>query len=252
MSPLKATMKWEAIKWWYFIGKRLWIVVLCWALMFLPVPGVHWETTTAGMAVRWLMLLIVLGAGLAALLCAILLMFGFPLFFVSFSPSLKSAIMERGSGYSVGYQVGVRMLYALATYALSAGMVVVTLFASRMYARADIEWMAGISNEHIQYFFLLHINMLPMFVIALPLIFFMIPSQINIKSIYQNKWYAILQSLIIIPLFISVPGMSTVLFLPNLTEGWHIAAVWGVFLLSMSLYILLSIRIINRCSEVNV
>jgi len=159
--------------------------------------------------------------------------------------------MERASGHSVGYQVGIRMLYALATSLLSAGIIVVTLFASRVYT-TDIKWMASISNDQIQSFFVLHLNMLPLLAIALPLIFLMVAIPINIKSLYANKWHVILQSLIIMPLFISVPGMSTVLFLPNFTEGWHIAAVWGVFLFSTTLYIFLSIRIINRCSEVNV
>ena len=251
MSPLKATIKWEAIKWWHYVGKWLWVIVLCWVIMLTPLAVIEPEGSILGANVLSALFLVVFLAGFISIIFIMGMMIVYPLF-ISFTTSLKSAVLERGSGYSAAYQICVRLLFIVATYVLGAGFSLVSMMITRWWEAADVVWLSVISINDIWGFIRLFIDLFPLMAIALPLIIRVGCSRINVKAMCQNKWSVIMQCLITIPFLMSIPGMMLPIFSSNMIYRWHVGVAWGVFILSSVLYTFFTIRVIDRCAEVNV
>jgi len=259
MNPLKATIKWEAIKWWHHVGKWLGIVLSLWMVMLMPVPGIHWDATLPGAVIRIMIMVIVTGAWIIAMVGALYLIFAYPFTFAISRFFIKSTVLEQGSSRSSAYHLSVRVILNIFTCAIGLGILFISLLIAQRFPMFDVAWIFEITNNQgMSALFELILSISLMTTAAAPLLIrtsallTKVPascrSTIKPFKIRDDANLTYASFLIALQTWFS-PMFPLPRFLRFITNGWHISITWVVFISLTVLSIYFLARAIDRFDD---
>ncbi|MCL2189219.1 MAG: hypothetical protein FWC16_10060 [Defluviitaleaceae bacterium] len=140
---IRATLKWEGLKWLYDF-RFVWLsIAACWAiLLVMPIPREHWWGWIYGIAA-----VIIIGAGAYAFFGAVYMIIGYP-FRLIFTEIMKHSVMERGSGRNYAMVLCTRLALNVLTFSMGIGVMWVALQIAQLFAAADIaSWLQNFITE---------------------------------------------------------------------------------------------------------